>query len=97
MPDDTLDDETADDLFVIGHLAAFTPEKGQLDALDALAELLPRHPRLRMILAGDGPLREDPITLGKVSALNGAAPNPDGFVAAVNAQDAGDQLSQFLS
>lgn len=59
--------------FVIGHLAAFTPEKGQLDALDALAELLPRHLNLRMILAGDGPLREDPKTVAKVRITAGAA------------------------
>ena len=46
----------APDAFVIGHLAAFTAEKGQADALQALAALLPRHPNLYMILAGDGPL-----------------------------------------
>ena len=46
--------------FVIGHVAAFTAEKGQLDALDALIALLPKHPNMRMLLAGDGPLREDP-------------------------------------
>jgi glycosyltransferase involved in cell wall biosynthesis len=66
----------ADDHFVIGHLAAFTPEKGQLDALDALAELLPKHPELRMILAGDGPLRNDPRTNAKVQATRGAAQLP---------------------
>jgi len=43
--------------FVIGHLAAFTEEKGQNDALDTLIALLPRHPKSAMILAGDGPLR----------------------------------------
>lgn len=46
-----------DDDFVIGHLAAFTAEKGQEDALEALKKLAPKHPNLRMILAGDGPLR----------------------------------------
>jgi glycosyltransferase involved in cell wall biosynthesis len=55
--------------FVIGHVAAFTSEKGQLDALDALLALLPKHPNIRMILAGDGPLREDPRTQEKVRAL----------------------------
>ena len=56
--------------FVIGHIAAFTAEKGQLDALDALLALLPKHPNMRMLLAGDGPLREDPRTQAKVRALN---------------------------
>ena len=46
--------------FVIGHLAAFTEEKGQLDALEALALLRLKYPGTRMILAGDGPLRNDP-------------------------------------
>jgi glycosyltransferase involved in cell wall biosynthesis len=60
----------APDDFVIGHVAAFTGEKGQLDALDALLALLPEHPNMRMILAGDGPLREDPRTQDKVRTLN---------------------------
>ena len=60
--------------FVIGHLAAFTAEKGQLDALDALAALLPRYPQLRMILAGDGPLRDDPRTRAKARATNALLP-----------------------
>ena len=42
-------------------------------------------------------LASDAQHAGVFSSLNGSAPNPDGFVAAVNAQDAGDQLSQFLS
>ena len=60
---------TADD-FVIGHVAAFTTEKGQLDALDALLILLSKHPNMRMLLAGDGPLREDPRTQEKARELN---------------------------
>jgi glycosyltransferase involved in cell wall biosynthesis len=44
--------------------------------LDALRALLPKHPNLRMILAGDGPLREDPRTKEKVAALEGAAQLP---------------------
>jgi glycosyltransferase involved in cell wall biosynthesis len=55
--------------FVIGHVAAFTSEKGQLNALDALLALLPKHPNMRMILAGDGPLREDSKTQEKVRAI----------------------------
>jgi glycosyltransferase involved in cell wall biosynthesis len=55
--------------FVIGHVAAFTSEKGQLNALDALLALLPKYANMRMILAGDGPLREDPRTQEKVRAI----------------------------
>jgi glycosyltransferase involved in cell wall biosynthesis len=55
--------------FVIGHVAAFTSEKGQLNALDALLALLPKHPNMRLVLAGDGPLREDPKTQEKVRAI----------------------------
>lgn len=58
------------DDFVIGHVAAFTSEKGQLDALDALIALLPKHPNIRMLLVGEGPLREDPRTQEKVRAAN---------------------------
>ncbi len=65
----------ADD-FVIGHVAAFTEEKGQLNALEALLALLPKHSNMRMLLAGDGPLREDPRTQEKVRALKGAAQLP---------------------
>ena len=42
-------------------------------------------------------LASDAQHAGAFSSLNGAAPNPDGFIAAVGVQDAGDQLSQFLS
>ncbi len=62
--------------FVIGHVAAFTSEKGQLDALEALQTLLPRHSNMRMVLAGDGPLREDARTKEKVAALEGNAQLP---------------------
>jgi Ferritin-like domain len=44
-----------------------------------------------------GVLASDAQHAGTLSALSGAAPNPDGFVAAISAQDAGNQLSQFLS
>jgi glycosyltransferase involved in cell wall biosynthesis len=64
------------DHFVIGHLAAFTEEKGQIDALDALATLLPKHPNVRMILAGDGPLREAAEAFAKARALKNAAVLP---------------------
>lgn len=43
--------------FVVGHLGAFTPEKGQDVALEAFALLAERLPRARLLLAGDGPTR----------------------------------------
>jgi glycosyltransferase involved in cell wall biosynthesis len=43
--------------FVIGHLGAFTPEKGQDVALEAFLLLGERLPHARLLLAGDGPLR----------------------------------------
>jgi glycosyltransferase involved in cell wall biosynthesis len=46
--------------FVVGHMGAFTAEKGQDVAINAAALLQPRLPGLpglRMILAGEGPLR----------------------------------------
>ncbi len=44
--------------FAVGHLGAFTHEKGQDIAVEALQLLTDRLPNLRMILAGDGPLRD---------------------------------------
>jgi glycosyltransferase involved in cell wall biosynthesis len=46
----------ADD-FAVGHLGAFTREKGQDVAVEAARLLESRLPRLKMILAGEGPLR----------------------------------------
>ncbi len=43
--------------FAVGHLGAFTQEKGQDVAVQALALLKDRMPNLRMILAGEGPMR----------------------------------------
>lgn len=43
--------------FAAGHLGAFTHEKGQDVAAEALRLLRDRMPHLRMILAGDGPAR----------------------------------------
>ncbi len=46
----------ADD-FVVGHAGAFTHEKGQDVALEAARLVVPKLPRLRLLLAGDGPER----------------------------------------
>ena len=49
---------TPGERFTVGHLGAFTEEKGQSVAVDA-ALLAEKHiPGLRMILGGEGPLRE---------------------------------------
>ncbi len=61
------------DDFVIGHLAAFTEEKGQADAIE-MARL---YPNLRMILAGDGPLRERLTARAPANALLPGYIKPD--------------------
>ena len=43
--------------FVVGHMGAFTSEKGQDVAVQAALLLRSRLPDLRMVLAGEGPLR----------------------------------------
>jgi glycosyltransferase involved in cell wall biosynthesis len=43
--------------FVVGHMGAFTAEKGQDVAVQAALLLQSRLPDLRMVLAGEGPLR----------------------------------------
>ena len=62
--------------FVIGHVAAFTSEKGHDLAMDALLSLLPSHPNLRILLVGDGPLRQDSAMQAKVQAARGCAQLP---------------------
>jgi glycosyltransferase involved in cell wall biosynthesis len=41
--------------FVVGHLGAFTPEKGQDVALESLHLVAVKLPQVRLLLAGDGP------------------------------------------
>jgi glycosyltransferase involved in cell wall biosynthesis len=52
-----IEQQPADADFVVGHLGAFTSEKGQDVAVEAARLLTERLPGLRMILAGEGPLR----------------------------------------
>lgn len=47
----------SDEDFVVGHMGAFTAEKGQDVAVQAALLLQSRLPHLRMVLAGEGPLR----------------------------------------
>ncbi len=46
--------------FVLGHLGAFTPEKGQDVALEALELLRARLPSAKLLLGGAGPTRTSP-------------------------------------
>ena len=55
--------------FVVGHLGAFTPEKGQDLALDALRLLAERFPQARMLLAGEGPTRTSPPMVQKLDKV----------------------------
>ena len=75
------------DEFVIGHAAAFTPEKGQDVALQAALLLAPKLPRARMLLAGDGPERSKPDIAELARQTSGIAQLP-GFV---------DDLNQFYA
>lgn len=69
--------------FAVGHLGAFTREKGQDVAVEALQLLAQRVPGLRMILAGEGPLRS---SLPAHPALNlpGHIPDPQTLLAALD-------------
>lgn len=46
-----------DDDIVVGNVARFYPEKGQVHLIEAAAMLKARHPRLRIVIIGDGPER----------------------------------------
>lgn len=65
--------------FVTGHVGAFTAEKGQDVALDAVVLVARRVPRFRLFLAGDGPLRTAFATVAK-ARLAGDAVRLLGFV-----------------
>jgi len=57
--------------FLIGHLGAFTPEKGQEVALGALQLLRERLPQARLLLAGEGPTLRDAEISQRCKALGG--------------------------
>jgi glycosyltransferase involved in cell wall biosynthesis len=59
--------------FLVGHLGAFTPEKGQDVALDAFLLLADRFPQARLLLAGDGPTRGSPEIVARIEAAHGRA------------------------
>lgn len=56
-----------DNEFVVGHLGAFTREKGQDIALEAINLLRAKLPQARLILAGDGPMRTAREILAKAA------------------------------
>lgn len=76
--------------FIIGHVAAFTHEKGQDVALRAAMLLAERLPHARMILAGDGPERSTPEMrqlaqkAASIARLPGFIDNLDDFYAALD-------------
>ena len=80
----------AENEFVVGQLAAFTPEKGQEIALEAFQLLREKLPQARLLLAGEGPtLRKPEITqgceaLGDRVRLCGATEDPAGFFSALD-------------
>ena len=79
-----LDDED----FAVGHLGAFTREKGQDIAAQAARLLESRLPRLKMILAGEGPLRSSiaagPAVNTKSLILPGHVEEPRQLLAALD-------------
>ena len=55
--------------FLIGHLGAFTPEKGQEVALQALQLVRERLPQARLLLGGEGPTLTSPVITRACEAL----------------------------
>jgi glycosyltransferase involved in cell wall biosynthesis len=74
--------------FAVGHLGAFTPEKGQDIAAEAARLLENRLPCLKMILAGEGPLRSSiaagPAVNTKSLILPGYVAAPQQLLAALD-------------
>jgi glycosyltransferase involved in cell wall biosynthesis len=77
----------ASDELVIGHVAAFTHEKGQDVALQAALLIASELPRARMLLAGDGPERSKPEMVALAGQTSGVAQLP-GFI---------DDLDEFYA
>lgn len=57
--------------FVVGHVGAFTPEKGQDIALEAALLLREKFPQARLLLVGEGALRASPKIEAKLRQLQG--------------------------
>jgi glycosyltransferase involved in cell wall biosynthesis len=69
--------------FAVGHLGAFTHEKGQDVAAEAARLLESGLPHLKMILAGEGPLRSS-IAPNRRLILPGHVAEPSRFLAALD-------------
>jgi glycosyltransferase involved in cell wall biosynthesis len=76
--------------FLIGHLGAFAPEKGQEVALEAFQLLTKRLPHARLLLAGEGPTLGDSEIIRSLEALGdrvrlcGGIENPAEFFPALD-------------
>jgi glycosyltransferase involved in cell wall biosynthesis len=76
--------------FLVGHLGAFAPEKGQEVALGALRRLGERLPEARLLLAGEGPRRRaaeiavEREGMGGRVRFCGRVQNPAGFFPALD-------------
>lgn len=57
-----------EDEFIIGHIARFVPEKNHLFILDIFSMLLQKQENSKLLLIGDGPLKED--VLEKIDDLH---------------------------
>jgi len=68
--------------FVVGHLGAFTAEKGQDVAAAAALMLRETLPRARVVLAGDGPLKDQVANASVI--LPGFLADRAGFLAALD-------------
>jgi glycosyltransferase involved in cell wall biosynthesis len=58
-----------EDEFLVGHVGAFTREKGQEVALEAFQLLIERLPQARLLLAGEGPTLRDPEMIQMLDGL----------------------------
>jgi glycosyltransferase involved in cell wall biosynthesis len=79
-----------DDGFVVGHIGAFTREKGQDLALEAIRRIAEKLPSVRLLLVGDGPpatmtrIREQARAMGDRVRILGSLEELTGFFAALD-------------
>ena len=60
-----------DDEFALGCVGYLLPEKGQDFLVAAMPKILEAHPRVRLILAGDGPIAEHLMKMAEKSEIRG--------------------------
>lgn len=79
-----------DGKLVIGHIGSFIPVKNQKYLLPILRELLQRDERYRLLLIGDGPMRQDLMTeveqsgLGQYVTFAGGVDNVEAYLSAMD-------------